>query len=250
MSSRQPVTAADPAGPTDRDAAHLSLASLGLRRNDRWLFRGINWEVPRGRVVAVVGASGAGKSSLLACLAGQLAPTEGTVRCHLADGTRPPAACQPRFGVVFQHFALSPTSTLLTNVLCGRLGRYPWWRTLTGFPRADKLRAWALLCDLGLGTLAHRRANEVSGGEQQRTALLRALHQEPEYLLADEPVSQLDTYLAGRVLGLLRQEAHEKRRTVFCVLHDPALVDRFADHVLSLDAQKPDGWKIRHLRHD
>lgn len=250
MSSRQPDPAAPAAPVRGHKPPHLSLASLGLRRNDRWLFRGIDWEVPRGRVVAVVGASGAGKSSLLACLAGQLAPTEGTVRCHLAEGPCAPTACTPRFGVVFQHFALSPNSTLLTNVLCGRLGRYPWWRTLAGFSHADKLQAWALLCDLGLGALAHRRANEVSGGEQQRTALLRALHQEPEYLLADEPVSQLDTYLAGRVLGLLRQEAHEKRRTVFCVLHDPALVDRFADHVLSLDPQKPTGWKIRHLRHD
>lgn len=237
-------------GPAGKNSVHLSLDSLGLQRNGRWLFRRLTWEVPRGGIIAVVGPSGAGKSSLLACLAGQLAPTEGTVRCHLAGGPCPPAACTPRIGVVFQHFALSPNSTLLTNILCGRLARHPWWRTLAGFPRTDKLRAWTLLCDLGLGPLAHRRAGEVSGGEQQRTALLRALFQEPDFLLADEPVSQLDTYLAGRVLGLLSQEARDKQRTVLCVLHDPSLVDRFADHVLSLDPQRPEGWKIRHLRHD
>ena len=231
-------------------SVHLSLDSLGLQRNGRWLFRGLTWEAPRGRVIAVVGPSGAGKSSLLACLSGQLAPTEGAVRCPLVGGAVPPAAGRTRFGVVFQHFALSPNCTLLTNVLCGSLGRHSWWRTLAGFPRADKLRAWALLCDLGLGPLAHRCAGEVSGGEQQRTALLRALFQEPEFILADEPVSQLDTYLTGRVLGLLRQEAREKQRTVFCVLHDPKLVERFADHVLSLDPQNPGGWKVRHLHHD
>jgi phosphonate transport system ATP-binding protein len=72
----------------------------------------------------------------------------------------------------------------LKNVLCGRLGRYPWWQTLLPFPREEKDQAYHLLADLGLGSYVHRRAAEVSGGEQQRTALLRALFQEPELILA------------------------------------------------------------------
>jgi ABC-type phosphate/phosphonate transport system ATPase subunit len=105
-----------------------------------------------------------------------------------------------------------------------------------------------LIADLGLGGYAHRWVGETSGGEQQRTALARALFQEPELLLADEPVSNLDSYLTGRVLGLLRQEASQHRRTVFCVLHNPELVDRFADIVLSLDPRDPQGWRLRAVR--
>ena len=227
-------------------SCHLALDQLGLERNGRWLFRGLTWQVPRGKVIAVVGGSGAGKSSLLACLGGLLTPSEGTISCANSKG----AACSPfqyqqRIGFVFQHLALSHHSTLLRNVLCGRLGRYSSLRTLIGFPYEDKCEAWRLLHDLGLGTYAHRRAREVSGGEQQRTALLRAIFQEPELILADEPVSQLDTYLSGRVLGLLRQQAHEHGRTVICVLHDPSLVERFADFALSLNPTDPAAWKVR-----
>ena len=81
-----------------------------------------------------------------------------------------------------------------------------------------------------------------------RPALLRALFQEPDILLADEPVSQLDGYLAGRVLGLLRQQADERGCTVICVLHDPTLVERFADYSLSLNPQDPEGWRVRTVR--
>ncbi|HEX8309907.1 MAG TPA: ATP-binding cassette domain-containing protein [Chthoniobacteraceae bacterium] len=228
--------------------SHLTISSLGLQRNDRWLFRNLSWEVPRGKVVAVVGASGAGKSSLLACLSGLLTPSEGQLSyCCKAGCPHEPKSYQSRIGIVFQHFALSLNSTLLRNVLCGRLGRYPWWKTLLHFPRGDKEEAYRLLVDLGLGTYVHRRAAEVSGGEQQRTALLRAVFQEPEIILADEPVSQLDAYLAGRVLGLLRSLAHEHQRTIICVLHDAALVERFADFALSLNPLDPEGWKIRAL---
>jgi len=227
-------------------STHLTLSKLGLRRNERWLFRNLSWQVPRGKVIAVVGGSGTGKSSLLACLAGLLEPTEGqvTYRCR-ENRPHTPVAYQPKIGIVFQHFALSLNSTLLRNVLCGRLARYPWWRTLTGFPREDREGAWRLLHDLGLGIYAHRRACDVSGGEQQRTALLRALFQEPDILLADEPVSQLDAYLSGRVLGVLRQQAQERQCTVICVLHDASLVERFADFALSLNPNDPEGWRIR-----
>jgi phosphonate transport system ATP-binding protein len=120
-------------------------------------------------------------------------------------------------------------SSLLKNVLCGRLGRHPWWKTIFHLSRHEKEEAYRILFDLGLGSLIHRWVAEVSGGEQQRTAIARALFQEPEIILADEPVSNLDTYLTGRVLGMLKQQAHLHQRTILCVLHNPDLVGRFAD---------------------
>ncbi len=227
---------------------HLVLEEVGLRRNGRWLFRGLNWHVPRGSIVAVVGPSGVGKSSLLACLAGLMKPTEGNMTFSCLAGCDHSAPdYQKRVGIIFQNFLLAQNSSVLKNVLCGRLGRYPWWRTLLNFPAADKEEAALILADLGLGDYLHRRAADISGGEQQRAAIARALFQQPELLLADEPVSNLDAYLCGRVLGILRQEAHEKQRTVFCVLHDPALLERFADYALSLDPLNPGKWRIREI---
>ncbi len=227
-------------------APQLSLRDLGLRRGERWLFRHLNLEVPRGTFVAVVGPSGVGKSSFLACLAGLLPPEEGSVAFHDRTGIAyPPDGFRRHIGVVFQNNLLVPNSSLLNNVLCGRLGRHPWWRTCLGFPPDDRDEAHRILCDLGLGPLVHRWACETSGGEQQRTAIARALLQAPEIYLADEPVSNLDTYLTGRVLGIFRQEASQRGRTVFCVLHNAELVERFADLVLSFDPDGSGAWKLR-----
>jgi len=225
---------------------HVAARGLGLKRGDRWLFRGLDLDVPRGTFVAVVGPSGVGKSSFLACLAGLLEPTEGSVALHdRAGATHAPAAVRGATAVVFQNNLLVPTSSLLDNALCGRLGRHHWWQTVVGFPRADREEAYRILCDLGLGDKINRWVCETSGGEQQRTAIARALLQEPELYLADEPVSNLDTYLTGRVLGILRQEAAQRGRTVFCVLHNPDLVERFAELVLSFDTSGDGAWKLR-----
>lgn len=232
-------------------APHLELRGLGLRRGERWLVRGLDAVIPRGAFVAVVGPSGVGKSSFLSALAGLLAPAEGEIVLRCAEGrAHHPAepALQRRTGVIFQNNLLVPNASVLTNTLAGRLGRHSAWRTLFGFPRADRSAAYHILCDLGLGAHAHRWTCQTSGGEQQRTAVARALLQEPDLYLADEPVSALDAYLTGRVLGLLRQEAHEHGRTVLCVLHSAELVERFADLALSFDPADPANWKLRELR--
>lgn len=226
--------------------AHITTRDLGLRRGEKWVFRHLDLAVPRGSFVAVVGPSGVGKTSLLSCLAGLLTPDEGTVSFRDPQGGEHTPACyRPRTGLIFQQHLLVPNSTLMQNVVCGRLGRHPWWRTLFRFPSADRQAAYLILCDLGLGDKIHRWAAETSGGEQQRTAIARALLQEPDIYLADEPVANLDTYLTGRVLGILRQEASQRGRTVFCVLHNAELVERFADVVLSFNPVSEGAWNLR-----
>lgn len=235
---------------TDR-SEQVTLRELGLKRQDRWLFRGMDIQVPRGKFIAIVGPSGAGKTSLMGCLAGSVVPSEGEVVFQCAQGCRhSPPAFRKRLGIVFQNFLLIGNGTLLHNVLCGRLGRYPWWRTLAGFPRTDRAEAFEILDNLGLASHVYRRAAEVSGGEQQRAALARALFQEPEMFLADEPVSNLDPDLTSLVLEILRQQARQQSRTVVCVLHDSNLVERFADFVINLNPNQPEQWAIRALQRD
>ena len=229
----------------------VTLRGLGLKRQNRWLFRGMDIQVPRGKFIAIVGPSGAGKTSLMGCLAGSVVPSEGEVVFQCAQGCRhSPPAFRKRLGIVFQNFLLIGNGTLLHNVLCGRLGRYPWWRTLAGFPRTDRAEAFEILNHLGLASHVYRRAAEVSGGEQQRAALARALFQEPEVFLADEPVSNLDQDLTDLVLEILRQQARRQSRTVVCVLHDSNLVERFADFVINLNPNQPEQWAIRALQRD
>ena len=229
----------------------VTLRGLGLKRQNRWLFREMDIQVPRGKFIAIVGPSGAGKTSLMGCLAGSVVPSEGEVVFQCAQGCRhSPPAFRKRLGIVFQNFLLIGNGTLLHNVLCGRLGRYPWWRTLAGFPRTDRAEAFEILNHLGLASHVYRRAAEVSGGEQQRAALARALFQEPEMFLADEPVSNLDPALTCHVLEILRQQTRKQSRTVICVLHDPNLVERFADFVINLNPNQPERWAVCALRRD
>jgi len=196
----------------------------------------MSWQLPRGKFLAVTGASGAGKSSLLACLGGTVAPTGGAFSLA-ADSER-------AVGMIFQNYRLTANSSVLTNVLCGRLGAYRWWQTLFSFAESERREAFRILRELGLEKLVHREVRQISGGEQQRTAVARALLQNPEIILADEPTSNLDAALARRVLSLLRRKCVEEKRTVIAVLHDGRMVEEFADYELKIGAEHENGWSF------
>jgi len=221
------------------ETAQIEVRSLTLARGGRVLVEDLNLQIPRGRLVVVAGPSGAGKTSLLSCLAGLLAAECGSV---IYEGRHDAPAFRRRLGLVFQHLMLTPNASARTNVLCGRLGQLPWWRTLTGFSQVDKARAGEILSEFELADCAGTPVRRLSGGERQRVAIARALIAAPEVVLADEPVSHLDTHLARAVLARLQRETRERGCTVFCILHHEEIVAEFADAVLTLKKDAPGEW--------
>jgi phosphonate transport system ATP-binding protein len=140
-------------------------------------------------------------------------------------------------GLVFQQHNLIRRRSALTNVLAGRLAHVPLWRVVAGrFAQADRQGAFAALDRVDLLDFAHRRADSLCGGQQQRVAIARVLAQESRVILADEPVASLDLASAVSVLSLLRDIAHEGGTTVLCSLHQVDFVPGFADRVLGLRA--------------
>lgn len=198
----------------------------------------MSWRLAAGEFLAVTGPSGVGKSSLVSALAGMLEPTAGTIE-------RPAAASSA--GIVFQDLRLTKELSVLTNVLCGRLGQFPWWRTLFGFPDEAKQAAFQKLEELEIGHLCHKPVRNISGGEQQRTAIARVLFQEPAVIFADEPTSNLDLALSERVMAMLRRECKSAGRTAICILHDTEFVGHFADLELRLGRDLPNGWELRRV---
>jgi ABC-type phosphate/phosphonate transport system ATPase subunit len=218
---------------TNVSSAVVSVNGLSIKRAGRKLFDEMSWTLPPGSFLAVTGASGAGKSSLLSCLAGEIEASAGSIDLH-----------GRRAGCVFQDFRLSANLSVLDNVLCGSLERHSWWNTLLRFDAAERRDAFEIIESLGLAEILHKLVVNVSGGEQQRTAVARTLLQMPDVILADEPTSQLDSGTARLVLGKLRNAAREGK-TVIAVLHDSRLVADFADTELIIDSDLVNGWEFR-----
>lgn len=221
--------------------AEVRVEGLSLRFGEGpWIFRDVSFHLRRGRMLAVAGPSGVGKTSLMRCLAGLLPACCGQIAYRLSDGTiLTPALMGARLAMVFQSLRLTGAASSIDNVCFGRLGRHPFFRTLLGFPRGEREEAYAELCALGLCHQAHSPVSRLSGGERQRVAVARALHQDADVILADEPVASLDKANAQRCLMCLRQRAVQDGLTVIVVLHDEDLIERYADEVLRLDAVEP-----------
>jgi phosphonate transport system ATP-binding protein len=201
----------------------------------------VSFTVDDGEFLVIIGLSGSGKSTLLRCINRLIEPTEGRILWNGVDITQTSEAEMRRIrreiGMIFQHFNLVERSSVLTNVLTGRLGYLPsWWSLFNYFPEAEKRRAMAALERVGIGDKAHNRADALSGGQKQRVGIARALMQEPKMILADEPVASLDPVLAHSILGYLETLNQEHNITVLCSLHYLDLVQRYATKVIGLRA--------------
>ncbi|MBO3276397.1 phosphonate ABC transporter ATP-binding protein [Pseudomonas schmalbachii] len=195
-----------------------------VHANGQRSLAGIDLRVETGEHVAIIGPSGAGKTTLLRILATNLMPTAGTYELlgsqpwSLGSGAR--QRLRARIGLIHQAPPLPPRQRVVTAVLAGRLGQWPLWKSLASlvYP-VDIAGARTALKRLDLADKLFERCDQLSGGQLQRVGIARALYQQPEILLADEPVSAMDPVLAGHTLDVLTREAESRGVTLLASLH-------------------------------
>lgn len=206
--------------------------------------KGVSFDVKKGEFLVIIGLSGSGKSTLLRCVNRLHDPTSGQITFN-NDGVKTEIATiahkndirslRKNVGMIFQHFNLIPRTTVLINVLMGKLSSTSTIKSLLGlFSQKDKEDALKYLNLVGIKEKAHIRADQLSGGQQQRVAIARALTQNPKILLADEPVASLDPATCHVVMDYLKKVNQELGITIICNLHFLSLVRQYATRVIAL----------------
>jgi len=201
----------------------------------------VSLTIAKGSFVGVVGRSGAGKSTLLRLINRLIEPSHGRITFDDVEVTALEGKAlrqwRARTAMIFQQFNLIGRLDVLSNVLIGRLIFMPTWRSLlTLWSEDDKAIALAALEQFDMASLAAHRAEELSGGQQQRVAIIRALVQEPEIILADEPVSSLDPRNARLVMDTLLRINKHFGFTIVCNLHSLDLARTYCDRLIGLAA--------------
>jgi phosphonate transport system ATP-binding protein len=201
----------------------------------------VSLSIPGGQFVGVIGRSGAGKSTLLRLLNRLIEPSGGRISWDGIDITalhgRKLRDWRRSCAMIFQQFNLVGRLDVLNNVLMGRLAYAPAWQSLPKlWSREDKIIAMAALHQFGLAGIAAQRAESLSGGQQQRVAICRALVQEPEIVLADEPVASLDPENTRIVMDALQRINRHFGVTVVCNLHSIELARTYCDRLVGMSA--------------
>ena len=200
---------------------------------------GVTFSVPDGQFLIIIGLSGSGKSTLLRCINRLIEPTGGRVLWNDLDITAAPHEdlrhIRRRIGMIFQHFNLVRRSRVITNVLAGRLGyTNPALSLFNRFSKEDMELALASMDRVGISEQAYKRADELSGGQQQRVGIARALMQDPELMLVDEPVSALDPATSHSIMRYLEELNNTDGMTILCSLHFLSLARTYADRIIAL----------------
>jgi phosphonate transport system ATP-binding protein len=214
------------------------------------VLRGINLVVEQGEFVGIIGLSGSGKSTLLRCVNRMIEASSGAVLVPLElaglgrDGAKADVLklntaelrlLRRKIGMVFQQFNIVKRLSVIENVLSGGLGYQPGLRSvLRIFSREERRLALTNLKRVGLLDHAYKRADQLSGGEQQRVAIARTLMQRPAIILADEPVSSLDPRLSRVVLDIMKRVCREDGITALVSLHTLELTREYADRIIGL----------------
>lgn len=207
--------------------------------NGTQALKGISFDVQKGEFLVIIGLSGSGKSTLLRCLNRLHDPTSGEILFQGHDIAQAEGATvrelRKKLAMIFQHFNLIPRHSVISNVLMGRLGYLGTLKSIFGFfSKDDQASAQRYLSLVGISEKAKMRADNLSGGQQQRVAIARALTQNPEILLADEPVASLDPATCHTVMDYLKKVNQELGITVIANLHFLSLVRQYATRVIAL----------------
>ena len=201
----------------------------------------VNLTIQDGEFVAIIGRSGAGKSTLLRSVNRMHQITSGTLTVNGTDVSTLSGKSLRRFrrgiGMVFQSFNLVTRTTVIKNVLSACVPDMPFWRVLLGtFRKADKLKALESLDKVGILDKAYMSADQLSGGQQQRVALARTLTQDPQIILADEPVAALDPVTAKQVMEDFVRINREMGISILLNIHHVELALEYADRVIGIRA--------------
>ncbi len=219
----------------------LRLEGLAKRYGDLRAVHDVTLTIPASQFVGVIGRSGAGKSTLLRLINRLAEPSAGRIVWQGTDITalrgRGLRDWRRRCAMIFQQFNLVGRLDVLNNVLLGRLGYTPAWRAmLKAWPARERAIAFSALSQLDMAGFAARRADHLSGGQQQRVAICRALVQEPDLVLADEPVASLDPHNARVVMDTLARINRHFGLTVVCNLHSLDLAHAYCDRLIGMAA--------------
>ena len=199
----------------------------------------INLKIEQGEFAAVIGLSGAGKSTLIRTINRMHDITEGTLT---VDGInvmelqgKSLRAFRRKIGMIFQSFNLITRTTVIKNVLTAFVPELPWWRAFFGiFKKEEKIAALESLDKMGILDKAFVRADQLSGGQQQRVALARTLAQNPQIILADEPVASLDPVTARQVMDDFQRINRDMNITVIINIHHVELALQYASRVVGI----------------
>lgn len=216
----------------------LENVSKTYKTGDRAL-KEVTFTVEAGQIVGLIGPSGAGKSTLIRCVNRLVPPSSGRIFLGQQEigamGSARLRAVRRRIGMIFQEFALVERLTVMENVLSGRLGYVSFWRSFTRrFHPSDIQTAFALLDRVGLKEHADKRADALSGGQRQRVGIARALAQNPELLLIDEPTASLDPKTSRQIMRLIRTICEERGLPAVINIHDVVLAQSFTERIIGL----------------
>jgi phosphonate transport system ATP-binding protein len=203
------------------------------------VLKNISFEVSGCSTVAIIGPSGTGKSTLLRCINRLIDPTGGSITVAGHEITRLSGKAlrlaRHHVGMVFQEFNLVERLSVIENVLCGRLGFVPVWRAwLRKYSQEDIDRAFELIDLVGLSDFATARADALSGGQRQRVGIARAVMQNPDVIMADEPTSSLDPKTSVEIMELLNDFSRSHDIPVLINIHDVNLAKRFATRIIGM----------------
>ncbi len=219
------------------ERAIYEVRQIAKSYNGRYALAPTSVEISPGEKVAIVGPSGSGKTTLLHILSGVTQPDSGDVKLkgNSLSELRPGRKLARLVGVIHQQYDLVPQLSVLHNVLAGRLGQWSTLRSLVSlvWPQ-ERNAAIQALERVGIAEKSGERTSHLSGGEQQRVAIARLLLQDPEIIVADEPVSSLDPARADDLMGMLAGIADDSGKTLIASIHSMELARRYFDRIIGL----------------